>query len=133
MLIKLVIHTQYYSILSRGVVSWWSTDLWLLDGCLEVIDTMATLRLTLRAYTLHNPKKSINESTNRALMQGKQSMYQHVGIQRDPMIRFFSIPSLCDGEAPSGLAALSNLLVSESLLMDGLKQLTVYAHSKACD
>ena len=65
---------------------------------LEVIGTIATLKLTLRAYTLHNPKKSIKESTNRALTQGRQSMYQQVGIQRDFGICFFSVstPSLSE-------------------------------------
>ena len=56
---------------------------------MEVIGTIATLRLTLRAYTLHNPKKIINESTYRALMHGIQSLYQHAGIHRD-VSSFFS-------------------------------------------
>ena len=51
--------------------------LWPCSGCLAVICTIATLRLTRSAYTLHIPKKSINASTYRALTQGRQSLYQH--------------------------------------------------------
>lgn len=91
----------------------WSTDLWLWGGFLEVIGTMATLRLTRRAYTLHNPRKIMNASTKRALMQGKQSMYQHVGIQRDlSTLCFFSGSSCNEVSLSSFLVSLSSVVLS---------------------